>query len=76
MMRAILREDWRQASPNEFRETQGIESIEEASLEFHQVRPSEPPLEWRRLFVDPTKQTAHDTDDQACKECSPKVLDI
>ncbi len=75
-MRAILQEGWQQGFPNEFREKQEKGPIEEASLEFHPVRPSEPPLEWRRLLIDPTKQAADDTDDQTCKKGSPEVFDI
>lgn len=76
MMRVTHQEDWQPKFPNEFHERQEIGPIEGASLEFHQVLPNEPPLEWRRLFVNHTKQTAHDANNQTCKERSPKILDI
>ena len=49
---------------------------EEASQEFHQVRPSVRTLEWRRLLVEAPKQTVDDTNDQTCEERGPEVLDI
>jgi hypothetical protein len=49
---------------------------EEANQEFHQVRPSGQPLEWRRLLVKDAEQTADDANDQTREQRSPEVLDI
>lgn len=49
---------------------------EEASREFHQVRPNERPLEWRRLLVDAAEQTADDANNQAGKQGRPEIFDI